>query len=282
MRLHDDQRAALRLVLLHAVGQGSLGHHLDRAVEGELERGAIDRIATLAVTQHDRPISQVPDGCLEAGLATKNLVVVALDAVIALTRVVRKAQEIRRHAAAGHAAVDVDALGFRDLSDPGKAKAVQLLGDRGRDAPRQVDELSRGRQLDLDLTGSELQHRRQPGGDVLPLRGRNQVRRREDRKDRRVGDQQRTIAVENVAAHGGEGDGVVVVSRGQLRHVAVPPHLPVHQPAQQHEISAQHQRHQREDASPRLEPAYAPGVHLVLSRGKGELSEARSLRGAAR
>ena len=34
LRFHDDQRATLRLVLLHAFGEGALGDHLDGVIKG--------------------------------------------------------------------------------------------------------------------------------------------------------------------------------------------------------------------------------------------------------
>ena len=64
---------------------------------------------------------------------------------------------------------------------------------------------------------------------------------------------------------------------GQLGHVAMPPHLPVDQPAQQYEIGAEHQRHQRKDAGSRLK-----AVHPLVHRVTAVSGTWSSLRGAAR
>ena len=220
--LHDDQRAALRLVFLDAVGESSLRDHLDGAVQRQLQGGPIDRVATLAITQNDRLVGEVSHGCLETGLAAEHLVVVGFDPVVALPRVVREAQQIRRQRGAGDTAVDIGTLGFCDLADSGEAKSVELLRHRGGYAPGQVDEFSRGRQFRLDLIRSELQHRRQPAGDVLPLGRGDQVRRGEDREHRRVGHEQCAVAVENVAPHRGQGHGVIVVGGSESGHVVMP------------------------------------------------------------
>src|SRR5207302_6763126 len=92
--LHDDQRATLRLVLLDAVGQRPFGDHLDGAVKRQLERHAVDRIAALAIAEHDRPVRQVAHRCLESRLARQRLVVKAFDAVVALPLVVGEAQQV--------------------------------------------------------------------------------------------------------------------------------------------------------------------------------------------
>ena len=157
------------------------------------------------------------------------------------------------------------------------------MGDRGRNAPRQVNELSGRRQLGLELIRRELQHRRQAAGDILPLGRRNQVGRREDGEDRRVRHEQGAIAVEDIATHSGQRHGVVVVGGGQSRHVAMPQDLPVGEPPQQHEIGAEHQRHQGEDAATRLELLNATGSHgrspvqPIERRVSGRLSSPRAV-----
>ena len=181
--LHDDQGAALRLVFLHAIGQRPLGDHLDGAIERQLQRHAVDRVAALSIAQHDRPVRQVAHRRLESRLPRERLVVIAFDAVVALPRVVREAQQVGGEGGSRDATIDIGPLGLRHLADSREAHRIQLLRDRGRNPARQVDELARRGELGLDVGGAELEQRRQPGGYLSALGRGQQVGRRKDRKD---------------------------------------------------------------------------------------------------
>src|ERR1700730_1407784 len=108
------------------------------------------RTPTLAVAEHDRLVSQILHGRLEAILAVQELVVVALDPVVADARIVGEAEEVGGQRGARHPTIDIGPLRFGHLADARQAKLVQLLRDRRGHAPRQVDELSSRGQFGLD------------------------------------------------------------------------------------------------------------------------------------
>ncbi len=82
-----------------------------------MQRGAIERITALTVAEHDGLVRQVAHGRLEAVLPGEDLVVVALDAVVADARIVGEAEKIGSQREAGHPTIDIGPLGLGHLAD---------------------------------------------------------------------------------------------------------------------------------------------------------------------